>query len=99
MILDSVIGVLFIFTNALKAMRKAMLSLILSVSKQVLILIALLFMLKSLGGFSGSVYSKSIMGFDMFLIILSFNKKPNKGVISNYSEITSLFFSSMFFYS
>ncbi|MBP2651724.1 MAG: family efflux transporter [Firmicutes bacterium] len=63
-----VVGLLFIFTSALQAMGKALPSLILSLSRQGLVFIPLLFILNALGGFNGIVYVQPLVDFVSILL-------------------------------
>ncbi len=64
-----VIGILFLFTNALQALGAAVPSLILSISRQGLIFLPLLAVLNSLAGLSGIVYAQPAA--DILSILLS----------------------------
>ncbi|AOT70337.1 MATE family efflux transporter [Geosporobacter ferrireducens] len=68
MLSGPVIGILFIFTNALQAMGQAIPSLVLSVSRQGFVFIPLLFILNAFGGFTGIVYAQPLTDFVSILI-------------------------------
>lgn len=74
-----IVGILFIFTNALQAMGKAKPSFILSLSRQGIIFIPLLFILNVLLGFSGIIYAQPITDFLSLLIAFALYYREAKG--------------------
>lgn len=63
MLSGPVIGILFVFMNALQAMGAALPSLVLSVSRQGLIFLPLLFLLNRMFGLDGIVYAQPAADF------------------------------------
>ena len=63
-----IIGILFVFTGALQAMGKATPSFILSLSRQGLVFVPLLFLLNTFAGFSGIVYAQPITDYISLII-------------------------------
>lgn len=64
-----VMGIMFVFINALQAMGKAMPSLILSLTRQGFVFIPLLFILNAVSGLTGIVYAQPIA--DIIAVLIS----------------------------
>ncbi|WP_194191209.1 MATE family efflux transporter [Clostridium chrysemydis] len=86
MISGPVMGIMFIFQNAIQAMGKAFPALILSITRQGLVFIPMIFILNEAFGFRGVIYAQSVTDFIADILAFTIYFVTLKGVIKSYKE-------------